>query len=313
MNILVTGGTGFLGKHIQQAFDPYKNEYDIEYSRGRLFDLTIPDVTASLFAAKKPDVVLHMAAVCGGIRANKNRPADFLRDNTRMALNVYEAAQMFGVKKVYSLGSVCAFPKFCPVPFREDDIWNGPAEETNFPYGQAKRTLMMLGQTYRTQYGIGGAHFIVANMFGSHDHFDLVNSHVIPALINKFTSAKEQGKSTVSCWGTGEATREFLYAGDAAQAIVKAIVTELDTDLPINLGTGIDISIKDLAHLIGQLIGFKGKIEFTGEVSDGQPRRRLDVSRAKAMLGWEAMTKLSDGLTRTIRWYQDSKEKNEKE
>jgi GDP-L-fucose synthase len=204
---------------------------------------------------------------------------------------------------------VCAYPQYCPVPFKEDDLFNGFPEPTNAPYGQAKRTLLMLGQTYREQYGIGGAHLIPVNLYGPKDHFDLVNSHVIPALINKFTS----GSSVVKCWGTGEVTREFVYAADAAEAIVKAVILGLDVPLPINIGTGKDISIKDLAYLIAKLTGFKGKIEFTGEVSDGQPERRLDVNRAKILLGFEAKTDLTTGLKKTIEWYLKEKENGGKE
>jgi GDP-L-fucose synthase len=207
---------------------------------------------------------------------------------------------------VYTLGSVCSYPLNCPTPFKEDDIFNGYPESTNAPYGQAKRTLMMLGNTYREQYGIAGAHLIPVNLFGPHDHFDLVNSHVIPALINKFVNAVDKGLSTVRCWGTGLATREFFYAEDAAKAIVSAVYQSLDTELPINLGTGKEISIKELAHLIAKLVGFDGEVLFTGEVSDGQPKRRLDVSRAKEMLNFEADTNLLTGLVKTITWYQDN-------
>lgn len=304
MRLLVTGGTGFLGKHVDEAFRSYKKEHQIWAPYSAQVNVLDSAQLARIIKEYGIDTILHMAAKCGGILANKESPADFLRDNTQMALNVYETARKTNIKAVYSLGSVCAYPKHCPVPFREDDIWNGAAEETNFPYGQAKRTLMMLGQTYRDQYGIKGAHLIPVNLYGEHDHFDLVNSHVIPALINKFTTAIKQKKEIVTCWGTGEATREFLYAGDAAQAIVKAVMYNLDTTLPINLGTGTDISIKDLASLIGQLTGFQGKIDFTGEVSDGQPKRRLDVSRAREMLDWQASTDLETGLAKTIKWYK---------
>jgi GDP-L-fucose synthase len=248
-----------------------------------------------------------MAAVCGGILANKNSPADFLQKNIEMASNLFEAARQAGCTKIYTLGSVCAYPKFCSVPFKEDDLWNGYPEETNAPYGIAKRTLLMLGQTYRQQYNIGGAHLIPVNLYGEHDHFNLINSHVIPALIRKFEAAIETKSSTVECWGTGEATREFLYAGDAANAIVKAIVMGLDTDLPINLGTGTDISIRDLAYLIKELTGFTGEIVFNGSVSDGQPKRMLDITRAKEMLDWNAETNLRTGIIRTIDWYRHNK------
>lgn len=313
--IVVTGAgrRGFLGQHIRKAFLPYKaygpedtERHYIMYT-GSEYDLVQPNFANQLFMDLQPDVLVHMAAVCGGILANKKSPADFLRDNTQMSLNVYEAARRFGCNRVYTLGSVCSYPKFCPVPFKEDDLFNGYPEETNAPYGQAKRTLLMLGQTYREQYDVGGAHLIPVNMYGEYDHFDLVNSHVIPALINKFTS----GSDVVKCWGTGEATREFLYAGDAAEAIVKAVMMDLDTPQPINIGTGKDISIKDLAYLIARLTNFEGDIEFTNDVSDGQPERRLDVSRAKKLLEFEAETDLEAGLKKTIKWYLEQKNDNE--
>jgi len=201
----------------------------------------------------------------------------------------------------------CSYPKYCSVPFKEDDIWNGAAEETNFPYSQSKRTLMMLGQTYRQQYGIKGAHLIPTNMFGNHDHFDLTNSHVIPALIRKFDTAIEKNLPVVECWGSGAATREFLHVSDCADAITKAINIKLDTNLPINLGTGKEISIYKLAHLIKELTGFTGNAIFTNEVSDGQPRRCLDISRAKTLLNWTASTDLRTGLQQTIEWYRANK------
>ncbi len=301
MKILVTGGTGFLGKHVQKAF--LSGHHDIYYPNSKQLDMLDRDQCSDVVCSFKPDIILHMAAKCGGILANKNSPAEFLRDNTQMALNVYEMAREGKITNVYSLGSVCSYPKFCPVPFKEDDIWNGAAEETNFPYGQAKRTLLMLGQTYRQQYGIGGAHLIPVNMYGEHDHFDLTNSHVIPALIRKFDEANKNG-TNVECWGSGEATREFLYAGDTAQAIIKAVSMNFDSSLPINLGTGQDISIKKLAYLIGNLMNFKGEIIFQDEGLDGQPKRMLDVSRAKQLLNWEAKVSLKDGLLKTIEWYR---------
>jgi GDP-L-fucose synthase len=252
-----------------------------------------------------------MAAVCGGILANKNSPADFLHKNLDMASNIFHAARKVGCRNVYTLGSVCAYPKHCKTPFMEEDLWNGYPEETNAPYGIAKRTLLMLGNTYREQYGIGGAHLIPVNMYGEHDHFDPVNSHVIPALIRKFDDAVTNGKKMVECWGTGQATREFLYAGDAAQAIVKAVESGLSTDLPINLGRGEDISIKDLALLIGKLTGFDADdavIKFNGEVSDGQPKRLLSTYRASKLLGWTAGTHLEDGLRCTIDWYRANRQ-----
>lgn len=312
MRIVITGAgaKSFLGWHVRKAFDSYEKaepgKYQVTYI-GSEYDLRHRTNVRRLFLTTKPDIVVHMAAKCGGILANKNSPADFISDNTYMSLNMYSIAIEMCLKRLYTLGSVCSYPKFCPVPFRESDLFNGYPEETNAPYGQAKRTLLMLGQTYRVQYGISGAHLIPVNMYGENDHFDLINSHVIPALINKFVNAKENNLPSVSVWGTGDATREFLYAGDCASAIVRAVVTNLDTPEPINIGTGKDISIKDLAYLLRKIIGFKGDIVFTGEVSDGQPERRLDVSKAKEIIGFEASTSLEVGLRKTIDWYMQNR------
>jgi len=308
MKILITGGTGFLGKHVVKQFTEFSfGQFDLIYPSSRGLNLLDREHTIRIIKAQNPDVILHMAAICGGILANKNSPADFLHKNIEMASNIFEAAHQAGCKKIYTLGSVCAYPKFCPVPFKEDDLWNGYPEETNAPYGIAKRTLLVLGQSYRQQYNMGGAHLIPVNLYGEHDHFDLINSHVIPALIRKFDTAIENKSTTVECWGTGEATREFLYAGDAARAILKAVVMGLDTELPINLGTGTDISIRDLAYLIKDLTGFTGEIVFNGSVSNGQPKRMLDVTRSKTMLDWTAETELRTGLIRTIDWYRQNK------
>ncbi len=319
--ILVTGAFGFLGGHLRNAFRPCREQHRIIFLDRKKCDLQRYDQVESTLLSYIPDVIIHAAAVCGGIKANSKSPATFIKANLEMGLNLFSAVQNINhnrkdcpkINKIYTLGSVCAYPKYCPTPFKEDDLWNGYPEETNAPYGMAKRMLLMMGQAYRQQYGLGGAHLIPVNLYGEYDHFDLDNSHVIPALINKFTTAVAKGHKKVECWGTGTATREFLYAGDAAEAIVKAAVMNLDTDLPINLGTGIDISIKELALLIGKLTGFQGEIEFTGEVSDGQPKRCLDVSRAKGLLGWEAHTKLYDGLVKTISWYKDIKKDRDEE
>lgn len=311
MKILVTGGSGFLGKHVVKELNKDIALHSTVWAPSSK-ELNVLDVDSIYDIVQyEPDVILHMAAICGGILANKNSPADFIHKNLDMSSNVFCAAK--AIKRtghnvsIFTLGSVCAYPKFCPVPFKEDDLWNGYPEETNAPYGVAKRVQLMLGQTYRQQYGIGGAHLIPVNMYGEHDHFDPVNSHVIPALIRKVDDAQTSGRSFIECWGTGEATREFLYAGDCAEALVGAIQQKLDTDKPINLGTGQEISIKELAHLISELMEFNGEIRFNGAVSDGQPRRMLDVTRARDMLGWNAKTSFKNGLTRTINWYRANK------
>lgn len=308
MKLLITGGTGFLGKHVVDAINKsYLGTQGVWVPTSRELNLLDRDDVCDKLAKFEPDVILHMAALCGGILANKNNPAEFLHQNLDMTSNLFMNAKIMGVRSIYTLGSVCAYPKFCPVPFKEDDLWNGYPEETNAPYGIAKRVQLMMSQTYRQQYGIGGAHLIPVNMYGEYDHFDLTNSHVIPALIRKFDDAIVNGKSTVECWGTGEATREFLYAGDCAEALVAAIEQRLDTDKPINLGTGKEISIKDLTRLVADLMGYTGDVVFNGSVSDGQPRRMLDVNRAIEMLGWRASTTFKNGLTKTIDWYRLNK------
>lgn len=309
MKILVTGGTGFLGKHVVSKLLSSGN--DIWAPSSKELDLSSEDAAWQI-SDFSPDVILHMAALCGGILANKNSPADFLHKNMDMASTIFHCARMLNkhrnLKSVYTLGSVCAYPKYCPVPFKEDDLWNGYPEETNAPYGMSKRLVYMMGKTYREQYGIGGAHLIPVNLYGEYDHFDLTNSHVIPALIRKFDTAVCLDSPHVECWGTGEATREFLYAGDAADAISKAVLTGFDSELPINLGVGQDISIRDLAYLIKDLTGYKGEIIFNGAVSDGQPKRMLDVTRARDMLGWTAGTDLRTGLSKTIAWFKENKQ-----
>jgi GDP-L-fucose synthase len=310
MKILVTGAgpSGFLGHHVREEF----SDLYCTYVGSKDCDLTDYMQTWRLVLDEEPDVILHMAAVCGGILANKNSPGDFIAKNTAMSLNIYNVVKnMYKCKKdfvqyIYTLGSVCSYPKHCQVPFKEDDLWNGYPEETNAPYGIAKRHLYMMGKTYREQYGIKGAHLIPVNMMGSHDHFDLTNSHVIPALINKFVNARNNNLPEVPVWGTGEATREFLHARDCAQALKMAVTQCLDYELPINIGTGRDISIIELARLIKKLTGYMGEIKLTGDVSDGQPKRMLDVSRAKEVLGFEAKISLEDGLKETIAWYEQT-------
>lgn len=307
MKIIVTGGNGFLGKHVVpklqapgvEVWAPTSQELDLlnaDSVRNKLWSNSIAGKT----------VILHMAAKCAGILGNRINPGEFLYANTQMGLNIYEAARVIGIKTIYTLGSVCAYPKFCPTPFKEDDIWNGYPEETNAPYGLAKKVLLMLGQTYKEQYGFSGAHLIPVNMYGEHDNFDPTYSHVIPALIRKFETARLTGADVVNCWGTGEATREFLYAGDCAEVIAKAVLNGFDSPKPINLGMGKDISIKNLAYLVRDLTGCTARVAFTGEVSDGQPKRMLDVSRAKELLGWTAQTPFREGLRRTIDWYRQS-------
>lgn len=347
--ILVTGASSFLGHHVLPRLRENENLRVLAPSSKTLNLLDRLQVI-DYIARSKPDIILHMAAKCGGIGANKNAPAQFVHDNLIMASNLFEAIRavnQWGVARkpaptgkgrlpapipvvthFYGLGSVCAYPKFCPVPFQEVDIWNGYPEETNAPYGTAKRTLLVMQQAFRQQFGLKGAHLVPVNLYGPHDHFDLQDSHVIPALINKFISAKKQYEHdsqeaavspntcpditpTVEIWGDGTPTREFLYAGDCADAIVKAIVEEFDYTDPINLGTGQDISIYELAQLIREVVDAPCDLKFTGEVSvNGQPKRRLDVSRAKNVLGFEAKTALREGLKKTVDWYLENTQPN---
>lgn len=300
--ILITGGTGFLGKHLQQKLQTRLKEHKIACVGSKHIDLLDKHDTVETIRIMQPDIILHMAALLGGIKANKERPADFVHQNMDMASNIFHAALASGCKTVYTIGSVCAYPKHCPVPFKEEDLWNGFPEETNSGYGCAKRMLLMLQQAYRQQHGIGGAHFLVVNLYGEYDDFDLETCHVIPALIKKCLHAKSNNLPSVSVWGSGEATREFLYAGDCAEALVSAIEQNLDCETPINLGVGKDISIHDLANLIKQLTGYTGEMVFDGGLN-GQPKRLLDVSKAKKLFGFEAKTDFHTGLKNVIDWY----------
>lgn len=304
--LLITGGSGMLGQNIQYLLNKMNMpEYQILTPSSSELNLLNEDNTQQYLYENKPNVILHLAAVCGGILANSKRPADFIADNLIMGINIYKNCQKFGkTEKVYCLGSVCSYPLNCPVPFKEDDLFNGFQEITNAPYGESKRALLLMSQAYRQQYNLGGAFFIPVNMFGFKDAFDESKSHVIPALIKKFINATNNDLSEVICHGTGVATREFLFAQDCAEVILNAIFNNFDHSEPINLGTGKDISIKDLSELIGKLTGFKGKITFNNDKFDGQPKRRLDVSRAKELLNWTAPTSLKEGLIKTIDWYK---------
>jgi GDP-L-fucose synthase len=319
MKILLTGGTGFLGKHIVAEFEKHnyatcyqvKDLYDhqdminlIWAPNRKELDLTDPCQVNLWTDFYRPDAIVHMAALVGGIMANRLRPADFMLENVQMAINSLSLCQQTKCKKFYGIGSVCSYPKHCPVPFKEDDLWNGMPEETNAPYGASKRFLMMLQQGYRQQYGIGGAHFLLVNLYGEHDNFNSLTSHVIPALIKKCLHAKTNNLPTIEVWGSGSATREFLHARSAAQAIVKATLSNLDTPLPINLGVGKDISIRDLAHLIAELTEFTGELVFNQDL-DGQPKRLLDISRAKELIDWQDTFDFREGLKNVIQWYRE--------
>jgi GDP-L-fucose synthase len=269
------------------------------------YDLVNPADIARRYEDMRPQVVIHLAAVVGGIGANRERPGEFFYKNLMMGVQLIEQARLRGVEKFVAIGTVCAYPKFTPVPFREEHLWDGYPEETNAPYGLAKKMLLVQSQAYRQQYGFNSIFLLPVNLYGPGDNFDPQTSHVIPALIKKCGDAVQAGDNHVTCWGTGEVSREFLYAADAAEGILLA-AEHYDGAEPVNLGAGREIRIKDLAEKIAQLTGFMGRICWDPSKPDGQPRRCLDVSRAKALFGFEARTSFDEGLRRTIDWYRAS-------
>lgn len=298
-NILITGGAGFLGKYVVEKVQK-KNPKKLSIPRSAEFDLRNPDVCKKV--VKDIDLVIHLAANVGGIGYNKDNPGELFYDNLVMGVHLMEEARKAGVKKFVGLGTICQYPKYTLVPFKEEDLWNGYPEETNAPYGLAKKMLLVQGQAYRQQYGFNAIHLMPVNLYGPGDNFDPFSSHVIPALIKKFVDAKVRGDKFVIVWGTGEPTREFLYVEDAAEAIILA-TEKYDKPDPINLGSSFEISIKDLARLIKKLLGFKGEIVWDKTKPDGQPRRRLDTSKAKNEFGFESKTFFEEGLRKTIDWY----------
>ena len=304
--VMVTGGSGFLGSHVVEALRA-KGASEIIVPRSSDCDLTDGARVAQLFGDTKPDLVFHLAAQVGGIGANRDNPGAFFYGNMAMGLHVLEQARLHGTKKVVVTGTVCAYPKFCPVPFKEDDIWNGYPEETNAPYGVAKKALLVMAQSYRQQYGSNFVVLFPVNLYGPRDNFDLQTSHVIPAMIRKFIEARERGDEQVVLWGDGTPTREFLYVEDCTEGLIAAAEQYDDPD-PINLGTGHEIAMRDLADKIKTLTDYEGGIHWDSSKPNGQPRRMLDVSRAKERFGFSAPTSLDDGLQRTIAWYRENRE-----
>jgi len=299
--VIVTGGAGFLGSYIveklrkrgcKNIFVPLVEDYNLTKEKNVI----------KLYQEYPCDIVIHLAAVVGGIGANRENPGKFYYDNLVMGTILMEYARQFKVDKFVALGTICAYPKFTPVPFKEEDLWNGYPEETNAPYGLAKKMMLVQSQAYRAQYGFNSIFLLPLNLYGPRDNFDPKSSHVIPALIKKFVEAVEKGKDEVVCWGTGKPTRGFLYVEDAAKGILLATEKYNKSD-PVNLGTDLEIFIKDLAELIGRLCGFKGKIIWDTSKPDGQPRRKLDISRAEREFSFKAKMDFEKGLKRTIEWY----------
>ncbi len=299
--VTVTGGAGFLGSFVVAELKK-RGATEIFVPRRKDYDLVRHEDVVRVLEDGRPDVIIHLAAHVGGIGANRLHPAEFFYDNLMMGVQLMHEAWKRGVEKFVAIGTVCAYPKYTPVPFKEDDLWNGYPEETNAPYGLAKKMLLVQAQAYRQQYGFNAIYLLPVNLYGPGDNFDLESSHVIPALIRKMVEAQERGDDEVVLWGDGSPTREFLYVEDAAEGIVQA-AERYNGPEPVNLGSGQEISIKNLAETIARETGFNGKIVWDTTKPNGQPRRALDVSRAKKYFGWQAHTPFSEGLKRTVAWF----------
>jgi len=301
--ILITGGAGFLGSHLVAQIKE-KNPKKIIIPRSKDYDLREKTVCAKL--VKNVDVVIHLAANVGGIGYNQEFPGTLFYDNLMMGIHLMEEARKAKVKKFVGIGTICAYPKFTPVPFKEENLWNGYPEETNAPYGLAKKMLLVQSQAYKQQYNFNSIYLLPVNLYGPGDNFDPKSSHVIPALIKKFVEAKDKNYPSVEIWGTGKPTREFLYVEDAARAIVLA-TEKYNNAEPVNLGSSFEISIRELAQTVKKVVGYKGKVVFNTDKPDGQPRRKLDVSKAKKEFGFESEINFEDGLKKTVAWYERNK------
>jgi GDP-L-fucose synthase len=300
--IVVTGGAGFLGRAICERLKAI-GAAEVLVPRRAQYDLTIESHVERLYADMKPQMVMHLAAEVGGIGANMANPGRYFYANMAMTMHLIEHARRNGLEKFVQTGTICAYPKFTPVPFQESDLWNGYPEETNAPYGVAKKAAMVMLDAYQRQYGLKGVYVLPVNLYGPWDNFNLDTSHVIPALIRKCIEARDAGRDHIVCWGTGSASREFLYVDDAADGLIRAAEV-MDTPEPINLGTGLEITIRDLVTLIARLCDFRGEIRWDSSKPDGQPRRCLDVERAADRLGWRARIGFEEGLRRTIWWFE---------
>ena len=299
--VLVTGGAGFLGSFVVEKLQERECQTVI-VPRSKDYDLRDRDAIIRLFREVRPELVIHLAAIVGGIGANQAHPGRFFYDNAIMGIQLMEYGRQFGVQKFVAVGTVCAYPKSTPVPFREDDLWNGYPEETNAPYGLAKKMMLVQAQAYRAQYAFNAIYLLPVNLYGPRDNFDLESSHVIPAMIRKCVEAKQTGAVEIVLWGDGSPTREFLYVEDAAEGILLASEC-YDADQPVNLGSGEEISIHDLAQLITEEVGFTGRITWDTTKPNGQPRRCLDVSRAKELFGFRARHNFHEGIRKTVDWY----------
>jgi GDP-L-fucose synthase len=300
--ILLTGGGGFLGGFIAAELQQ-RNPAALFTPRATELDLRDAAAVRAYLGEHRPNLVIHAAAVVGGIGANRSYPGRFFYDNAVMGLHLIEESRLAGVEKFVCLGTICAYPKHTPIPFREEELWNGYPEETNAPYGLAKKMLLVQLQAYRQEYGFNGIFLLPVNLYGPRDNFDLESSHVIPAMIRKFIEARERGDEQVVLWGDGSPTREFLYVEDAAKAVVIAAEAYEKCD-PVNVGSGEEISIRDLAHTIAETVGFRGEIVWDTTKPNGQPRRKLDVSRAAAEFGFRSTTSMNEGMAKTIAWYE---------
>jgi GDP-L-fucose synthase len=307
--VCVTGGAGFLGSHLIEKLKQ-RGAREIFIPQIKNYNLVDPADICRMLDDSHPDVILHLAAQVGGIGANREHPAEFFYNNLMMGVQLMHQAWQRGIEKFVALGTVCAYPKFTPVPFKEDDLWGGYPEETNAPYGLAKKMLLVQAQSYRQQYGFNALFLLPVNLYGPRDNFNLESSHVIPALIRKCIEAKERGDDQIVVWGDGSPTREFLYVEDAAEGITLAAERYNDSE-PVNLGSGYEISIKDLAEMIARLTGFSGKMAFDPSKPNGQPRRGLDVSRAERLFGFRAQVSFEEGLRRTVDWYRASRTRSQ--
>jgi GDP-L-fucose synthase len=302
--VVVTGGAGFLGSFVQEELRR-RGAKDVFIPRSKDYDLVDMEAVKRLYRDAKPTLLIHMAARVGGIGANRDNPGKFFYENLMMGVQLIEVARQVGLRKLVALGTICAYPKFCPVPFKEEDLWNGYPEETNAPYGIAKKALLVQSEAYRQQYGTNSVVLFPVNLYGPRDNFDLHTSHVVPALIRKCIEARDRGDRQIVVWGTGAASREFLHARDAAEGILDAC-ERYDKSEPVNLGAGFEIKIRDLIPLVARLCRFEGEIVWDTTKPDGQPRRMLDTSRALREFGWKAKIPFEEGLRETIAWFEQN-------